>query len=151
MKFSKIVISSCFVLGFSLSSFAGELNYNCIGLARGGGEIQGEISIKANSSHKIMGAKVVLSVWDRVVTKEFRGPLKTPKANSDIQSAFLDGAKNSRINPFADFDYLHFDGQLDVFKLSDLSDKISLTIDSTFGPVGNRGGDRFSLICGLRN
>ena len=150
MKFSKTLISF-FVLSFSLSSFASELSYNCIGLTRSGSEFQAEVSIKGNSNLKINDAKVVLNVWDRVITKEFRGPIKTPKANSEIQSVFLDGEKNSRINPFADFDYLHFDGQLEDIKLSDLSDRLSLTIDSISGPVGNRGGERFSLQCALKN
>ncbi|WPU66586.1 hypothetical protein [Peredibacter starrii] len=131
MKCSRIIIGTCLVLGFSLSSFAGEMNYNCLGLSKGGDELLADISIQGNPNQDIVASKVVLNISDRTIAKEFVGPLKTSK---EIPSVSLDN----------DFESLHFDGRLESFKLTDLSDKVSLTIDV-------RGGDRFSLICGLRN
>ncbi|MDO9181122.1 MAG: hypothetical protein Q7U04_01875 [Bacteriovorax sp.] len=151
MKALQLFAMTLIMVSFSVAANADERKYKCSGEAEGGGEIQvAEVTFTKGFSNKISKANSSINVWGRTITKEFRGPINPPKAGAtalNIKSIYLNGAENSRINPFANVDYLIFDGLLEKLHYDELPSTLTLSFFSTTGPVGNRGSETFKLNC----
>ena len=142
-------LAATFLIITSLTATAAERSYKCTGEARGDGDINSaEVTFTKGLSDNISKAKISISIWSRVISKEYRGPVKTPKAGADVlKSSYLEDKENSVFNLFGNVSYLILDGNTEQLSYSALGSALPLTVYYTTGAVGNRGSEQFNLNC----
>ncbi len=148
----KFLVIGMIALTFLNIAKADEKKYKCLSVGTYGREIEDvEITLQKGLFGKITGASASYKkdtyAGKESVSIEFRGPVKIPKETTVNTDAYLNGASNSRVNPFGNFDYLRFTNKKETVKFDDLSDKMQLSLYSFYGAVTNRMSRSYELDC----
>ena len=140
--FKALVLSSTLLLSFAAG--AAEKSYNCIALDKYDYVVQASMNFSSNVFGAIgkVQAKLVFD-GGQVQELNYSGPLK-----KDAQDAgpYLRGDNNSRINPYAQDQFLIFDSAA-IVNFASLPPKMELALEFVTGRLANRIHRSIGLEC----
>lgn len=138
------------LLSVSFTAMAGNKTYTCSSSDQFQTSKISEASVTfiEGFGNSIKGANLYLLSDDEILLEtSFRGVRFVERTNNLVMS----GKKNSRVNPFGDDEYLILEGFKEKITFNELTSNLVLKYESISGPVGNRGGEGFTLNCNQSN